>query len=113
MKTSITWIFRSIVGKIMLGLILAAMIGSIDVVSARGEDGNNRMERHDNGRSEHRGGGYDRDRYRHDGRYYQHYGYYGYGYGERDYYPPPPVVYVPPPEPGISIFLPPIFIPIR
>ena len=108
MKTSITWIFRSIVGKIMLGLILAAMIGNINVVPARGEDGHKSMEKHDNGRSEHRGRGYDRDRYRHDGRYYQHYGYYG--YGERDYYPPPPVVYVPPPEPGIAIFFPPIII---
>ncbi len=96
MKTSITWIFRSIVGKIMLGFILAAMIGSINVVPARGEDSHKSMERHDNGRSDHRGRGYDHDRYRHDGRY--------------DYYAPPPVIYVPPPEPGIDIFLPPVII---
>ena len=96
MKTSIAGIFRSKVGKIMLGLILTAMIGSIDVVPALGKDGHNHNRRHD------------RDRYRHDGRYYQPYDYYG--YGERDYYPPPPVVYVPPPEPGISIFFPPVII---
>jgi len=29
METSNTWSFRSIVGKIMMGLVLAAMIGSI------------------------------------------------------------------------------------
>ena len=99
MKTSIAWIFRSIVGKIMLGLVLAAMIGSIDVVSALGKDDHKPTEKHDNGRSEHRGGGYDRDRYVHGERDYQPYG-----------YAPPPVIYVPPPEPGIDIFLPPVII---
>ncbi len=39
MKTSSTWNFRSIVGKIMMGLVLAAMIGSIDVAPALGKDG--------------------------------------------------------------------------
>jgi hypothetical protein len=63
MKTSNTWNFRSIVGKIMMGLVLAAMIGSIDVVPALGKDDHKRMGRHDNGRYEHRGRGYDRDRY--------------------------------------------------
>jgi hypothetical protein len=102
MKTSNTWIFRSIMGKIMMGLILAAMIGSINVVPARGQDGHKNMGKHDNGRSEHRGRGYDHDRN------YRSYDYYG--YGRRDYYPPPPVVYVEPPEPGISIFFPPVII---
>ena len=82
----------------MMGLVLAAMIGSIDVVPALGEDDHKRMEKHDNGRSEHRGRGNERDRTVHSRRDYQ-----PYGYG-------PPVVYVPPPEPGISIFLPPIII---
>ena len=34
MKTASTWNFRSIVGKIIMGLVLAAMIGSIDVAPA-------------------------------------------------------------------------------
>jgi len=94
MKTSGKWSFRSIVGKIMLGLALTAMIGSISVAPALGKDDHERMERHDNGRSEHRGRGHDRDRYDH-GRYE---------------YAPPPVIYAPPPQPGIRIFFPPIFI---
>jgi hypothetical protein len=80
----------------MMGLVLASMIGSIDVVPAIGRD--NRSG-HDNGRYEQRG--HDRDRYR-------PYGYYG--HRERGYYPPPPVVWAPPPPPGIGIFFPPIFI---
>ena len=59
MKTSSTWNFRSIVGKIMMGLVLAAMIGSIDVAPALGKDDHKRGGRHDNGRYEHRGRGYD------------------------------------------------------
>ena len=94
MKTLSTWNFRSIAGKIMLGLILVTMIGSIDVTPALGKDYNKRTGRHDNGRYEHRGRGYDRDRYVHG----------------RRVYVPPPVVYEPPPEPGIQIFFPPIFI---
>jgi len=82
----------------MMGLVLASMIGSIDVVPALGKD--NRSG-HDNGRYEQRGRGHDRDRYR-------PYGYYG--HRERGYYPPPPVVWAPPPPPGIGIFFPPIFI---
>ena len=99
MKTSSTWNFRSIVGKIMMGLVLAAMIGGIDVVPALAKDDHKRVERHDNGRSEHRGRGYDRGRYVHGRDDYQPYG-----------YAPPPVIYVPPPQPGISIFFPPIII---
>ena len=98
MKTSSTWNFRSIVGKIMMGLVLVSMIGSIDVVPAIGKDNRG----HDNGRYEHRGRGYDH------GRDYRPYGYYG--HRERVYYPPPPVVWVPPPPPGIGIFFPPLFI---
>ena len=104
MKTSSTWNFRSIVGKIMMGLVLAAMIGSIDVAPALGKDDHERMGRHDNGRYEQRGRGYDRDRHV-QGRPY---GYYG--HRERVYYPPPRVIYAPPSPPGIGIFFPPVFI---
>ncbi len=83
----------------MTGLVLAAMIGSINVVPALGKDDHKRMEKHDN-----RGRGNDRNRYVHGRRDYQ-----PYGYGKL-VYAPPPVIYVPPPEPGISIFLPPIYI---
>jgi hypothetical protein len=96
MKTLNTWSFSSIVGKIMMGLVLAAMIGSIDVAPAIGKN-----DKRDNGRYEHRGRGYDRDRYQGRG--------YGYGYRER-VYAPPRVIYAPPPPPGIGIFFPPIFI---
>jgi len=84
----------------MLGLVLATMIGSMEVAPALAKDDHKRMEKHDNGRNEHRGRGYDRDRrrvYRPD------------GYRERVYVPPP-VVYEPPSPPGISIFFPPLFI---
>jgi hypothetical protein len=96
MKTSNAWSFRSIVGKMMMGLVLAAMIGSIDVVPVLGKDGPKSMGRHDNGRYQQRGRGYDR---------YQ---------GRRDYrpygYAPPPVIYAPPSPPGIGIFFPPVYI---
>jgi hypothetical protein len=92
MKTSSTWNFRSIVGKIMLGLVLATMIGSIAVAPAFA----------DNGRYEKRGHAYGHDRN------YRPYGYYG--HRERVYYPPPPVVWAPPPPPGIGIFFPPVYI---
>jgi hypothetical protein len=88
----------------MMVLVLAAMIGSMDVAPALARDDHKRVERHDNGRSEHRGRGYEHDRYERGRRDYR-----PYGYGERVYIPPP-VVYVPPPPPGIRIFFPPIFI---
>jgi len=102
MKTSSIWDLRSIVGKIMMGLVLTVMVGSVDVVPALGEDDHDRR----GGRYEQRGRGHDRDRdrdryrYEHGRRVYRTYDY-------RDrYYAPPPVVYAPPPAPGISIFLP-------
>lgn len=94
MKTSSTWNFRSIVGKIMLGLVFVSMIGSIDVVPTLGKDNHKRMGKHDSGRYEQRGRGYDRNRYVHG----------------RHVYVPPPVIYVEPPPPGIEIFFPPIVI---
>jgi hypothetical protein len=100
MKTSSTWNFKSIVGKIMMGLVLAAMIGSIDAVPALGKDKN------DNGRYENRGRGNDRGHYVYErGRRV----YRPYGYRERVYVPPR-VIYAPPPPPGIRIFFPPILI---
>jgi hypothetical protein len=79
----------------MMGLVLTAMVGSVDVVPALGDD-HERKGKHDS-RYENRGRGHDRSVQR---RVYQTYGY-------RDrYYVPPPVIYAPPPEPGISIFFP-------
>ena len=85
-----------------MALVLASMIGSIDVAPALARDDHERMERHDNGRFEHRGRGYERGRYER-GRPY------GYGYRE-PVYVPPRVIYAPPPPPGIGIFFPPIII---
>lgn len=113
MKTSSRLDFRSIVGKIMTGLVLAAMIGSLDVAQSFGAEYRDRGVRHDDRRYDHRGRGYYRDRYDHRGRgYYYVHGrrmYRSYGYRE-PVYAPPPVYYEPPPPPGISIFFPPIFI---
>ena len=92
MKTSSRWNFRSIVGKMMMGLVLAAMIGSVDMTPVFAKDNHKRIVKHDNGR--HRGQRYNRDRYVYD----------------RRVYVPPPVIYVEPPQPGIQIFIPPIFI---
>ena len=95
MKTSRKWSFRFIAGKVMLGLVLAAMIGSISVAPALGKDNQKRMGKRDNGRYVYVQGR----------RVYQPY----YGYRERVYVPPR-VIYAPPPPPGIGIFFPPIFI---
>lgn len=103
MKISRSWNFRSIAGKIMMGLVLSAMVGSMDVAPAFGKD---KGGRHDNRRYENRGHGHDRGHYVHErGRRV----YRPYGYRERVYLPPP-VVYAPPEPPGIRIFFPPIFI---
>jgi len=115
MKTSSRWNSRSIVGKIMMGFVLAAMIGSMEVAPALAKDDHKRMEKHDNGRYDHRGHRYDRDHYDQSGRgyYYAHgrrvYRPYGYGY-RQPVYAPPPVYYEPAPPPGISIFFPPLYI---
>jgi hypothetical protein len=103
MKTSSTWSFRSIMGKIMLVLVLSAMIVGIGVAPVLAKDNHKSMEKHDNGRYEKRGHAYGHYKSVH-----RPYGYYG--HSERDYYPPPPVIYAPPPPPGIRIFLPPFFI---
>jgi len=111
MKTSSTWKFRSIFGKIILGIILTAMVGSIDVMPALSKDDYRRTGKHDNGRYENRGRG-DHDRYVHGRRVYRR------PDNRRRVYVsppviyaplPPPVIFVPPPPPGISIFFPPFF----
>jgi hypothetical protein len=104
MKTSGTWNFRSIVGRMMAGLALAALIGSIDVAPAAADD-HGRGGRRDNGRYQGRGHGPGHDR----GHYRGRRGYRSYGYVE-PVYVPPPVYYAPPPAPGVSIFLPTIHI---
>lgn len=114
MKTSRKWNFRSIAGKILLGLVLITLIGGIGVAPAFARDNDKFDGRHDNRRYE-KGHGYKRGHYVQPRPVYRSYGYYGhrdgyYGHRERVYYPPPPVVYAPPPPPGITIFAPPIFI---
>ena len=96
MRTSRKWNFRSIAGKIMLGLVLITMIGSIAVAPALAKNNHKSQGKHDN------------RRHVQARPVYRHYDYYG--HRERVYYPPPPVVYAPPPPPGIRIFFPPIFI---
>jgi hypothetical protein len=108
MRTSRKWRFKSIAGKMMLGLVLITMIGSIDVAPARADNDHRAMGKHDNGRYENRGPGYNRGRHMQARPVYRSYDYYG--HRERVYYPPPPVVYAPPPPPGIGIFFPPVFI---
>jgi hypothetical protein len=105
MKRSSKWIFRSIGGKIMMGLVLAAMIASMDVVPSFSEDDHDRGGKHDDNRNERKARGHDRERHEQQGRRENRH----YGYRER-VYAPPPIVYEPPPAPGISIFLPPIII---
>ncbi|PKN18980.1 MAG: hypothetical protein CVU71_09355 [Deltaproteobacteria bacterium HGW-Deltaproteobacteria-6] len=105
MKTPRKWNFKSMAGKVMMGLALAAMIISTGTSPAIAKNDKSHG-RHDNGRYQHRGQGYNRQV--HARPVYRPYGYYG--HRERVYYPPPPVVYAPPPPPGIGIFFPPIII---
>ena len=88
MKTSSTLNVRSRVGKIIMGLVLASMIGSIDVAPAFGR---NDHKRHHRGRYEHR-----RHVYRH--------------YDNRRVYVRPRVIYVPPRPRGIDFFFPRVII---
>ena len=99
----------SIVGKVMMGLVLAAMIGSADQALARGNDNNRRIEKNGKGRNEQARGGHDNGRYEQNRRGSRTYGYYGHNVYTERYYPPPPVIFAPPPLPGIEIIFPPIF----
>lgn len=96
MKMSGRWISRSMINKIMTGVVLAAMLGSTAIVPAFGDDDHNRRERRERGRYEHR------EREHHHGRFVHRR-----VYIERErVYAPPPVIYAPQPEPGINIFIP-------
>jgi hypothetical protein len=101
MKTSRKWNFKSIAGMIMLGLVLALMVGSVNVTPAFAKNDKHYKNNYNNNRGYHRG-------YYNRGPVYRNYGYYG--HREPVYYPPPPVVFAPPPPPGIGIFFPPVFI---
>ena len=82
--------FGSTVGKILIALVLASMIGGISIEPAFGRDNDRRG--HDRGL--HRGW------YGHDRGYYPYY--------SQPVYAPPPVVYEPYPyqSPGISLVFP-------
>ncbi len=58
MKISSIWKFRSVAGKLMIGLVFAAMVGGIDTLPALGDD-HERQGKHDNSRYEHKGRGHD------------------------------------------------------
>jgi hypothetical protein len=85
--------FSSTVGRIVMALVFASMIGGISIAPAFGRDGDRREGYRDRGRYEH--GRYDRGR-RYDRGYYA------------PVYAPPPVVYAPAPyqSPGISLVFP-------
>lgn len=102
MKTPHQWNFRSLAGRMVLGLVLITMIGTIAVTPALARND------HKSAKKYYKNNGYHRGYQRQARPVYRSYDYYG--HRERVYYPPPPVVYAPPPPPGISIFFPPIFI---
>jgi hypothetical protein len=90
----------SIVGKILMALIFASLIGGLSVGPAFGDNdrrgkGLKQQGRHDNRRW-------------HDNRNRRVYR--PYRYQPAPVYAPPPVIYAPLPSPGISIFFPPIHI---
>ena len=94
--------FSLIVGKIVMTIVFASMIGGIYIAPAFGRDGDDRRGYNTQGR-------YQQGRYEH--------GQYGYVHGRRVYQPrtyyhpqavygPPPVEYYPEPSPGISLVFP-------
>ena len=105
MKKSGRWNLKSIAGKVMLGFVFTAMLGSVYVAPSYGDNDHDRGRGYDHRRVEHRGHAYGHGRW-HDNRGYR---YYDDGYRERIYVEPP-VFYAPPPEPGIRIFFPPVII---
>jgi len=98
---------RSTVGKIIIGLALASMVGGLSALPALGQDrpirasDRNRVERRGPDRDRFERRGPDRDAYYHR-RVYRNYP------PPTPFFVPPPVVFEPPPPPpGISIFFPP------
>lgn len=103
--------FNSIVGKIVMTIVFALVIGFIYIAPAFSRDGDDRRGYNDDRRGYNTQGRYRQDRYEH--------GRYVYDHGRRVYQPrtyyhpepvyaPPPVVYYPEPEPspGISLVFP-------
>jgi hypothetical protein len=111
MKTSSIWNYRSIVSRIMMVLVLAVTLGSMDVAPALGKDHRDNKSyqknqgKYHSGHYDYRGNRNGHYRYVNGRRVY----YQSYGYRERVYVQPE-VVYEPPPPPGISIFFPSIYI---
>ncbi len=103
MKTSNTQAskFKSVVGKVLVALVIASMIGGISIAPAFVRDN----ARGGGGHAGYHGrGGYGGPH-----GYYRGGGYYPYGgYYAAPVYAPPPVVYAPAPymSPGISLVLP-------
>ncbi len=93
--------FTSTIGKIVMALIFASMIGGTSGVWAQPRYDDRHPRPDEQRRYERR----DRERYEHRRRIYRRY------VPPPAVYAPPPVVYAPPaPPPGISIFFPPIII---
>lgn len=105
----------STVGKIVMVLAFASVIGGLSMVPALGQDHDRRQGQQDRGRYErerqdergryergrHERGRHERERYDKRGRrVYRPYGY------SAPLYAPPPVVYPPYQSPGISLFFP-------
>jgi len=89
--------FSLLVGKIVMTIVFASMIGGVYIAPAFGKDGGNRRGYKTQGRYEH--GQYV---YMHGRRVYQPRTY----YYPQPVYAPPPVVYYPEPSPGISLVFP-------
>ena len=96
MKTSNTRTrkFSSTVGKMLMALVFASMIGGVFIAPAFGDDDDRRGGYYEHGRYEHK-------RYEHERRGYQPRTYYS-----EHAYTPPMDVYVPMPSPGISLVFP-------
>lgn len=104
MKRSTAGNIKPIMGKLMIGFVLAVLSGSLDAAPAFARDDRGHGERHDNRRYDTRGHEREYYRDRHGRRVYR-----TTVYRERVYVPPP-VIYAPPPPPGIGIFFPSIII---
>jgi hypothetical protein len=90
---------RRTIGRIMMALALASVMGSIAVTPAHGKGNDDRRGYQGKGgqRGEQRG---NRDRREYRPEYVQP------NYYSQPVYAPPPVYYAPQPSPGISLFLP-------
>ena len=106
MKTSNTRTrkFSSTVGKMLMALVFASMIGGVFIAPAFGDDDDRRGGYGTGGQYQHSQYGdsrYEHGRYEHGQRGYQHRTYYS-----EPVYAPPVDVYIPTPSPGISLVFP-------